>query len=259
MHLNSVEKKIRGRGACILINKALSYSTIELNQYCHDKTLEMCTIKLHLKSFKLIVLCVYRAPTGDINLFFKQLEMILSKIIQSHGTLVVCGDLNINFLKNSNAASELLSLMNSRNLTQAANFPTRKTNNEGTLIDVIFIDTTKYDQIQIKPIINGLSDHDAQIIYLNKINSKSQPKFPKKKVRTLNEHTISHCLSYLKEESWNQIYNISFINGKFNSFHDTLLRHYETSFPDMYMQRGPMKNNWITKGIKISCGKKREL
>ena len=62
-------KKIRGGGACILINKALSYSTIELNQYCHEKTLEMCAIKLHLKSFKLIVLCVYRAPTGDINLF----------------------------------------------------------------------------------------------------------------------------------------------------------------------------------------------
>jgi len=62
-------KKIRGGGACILINKALFYSTIDLNQYCHEKMLEMCTIKLHLKSFKLIVLCVYRAPTGDINFF----------------------------------------------------------------------------------------------------------------------------------------------------------------------------------------------
>jgi len=149
--------------------------------------------------------------------------MILSKIVQSHGTLVVCGDLNFNFLKNNDAASKLLSLMNSHNLTQVVKFPTRKTNYEGILTDVIFVDTTKYDQIQIKPIINGLSDHDDQIIYLNKINSMFQPTFPKKKVRTLNEHTISHFLSYLKEESWNQIYNISCINGKFNNFHDTLL------------------------------------
>jgi hypothetical protein len=38
-----------------------------------------------------------------------------------------------------------------------------------------------YDKIEIKPFINGLSDHDAQIICLCKTNITPQLNFQKKK------------------------------------------------------------------------------
>jgi hypothetical protein len=60
--------------------------------------------------------------------------------------------------------------MNTFNLTQVVYFPARIINNNGTLIDTIFVDTTIYDKIQIKPFINSLSDHDAQIICLQNAN-----------------------------------------------------------------------------------------
>jgi len=56
--------------------------------------------------------------------------------------------------------------MNTFNLTQVVDFPTRIINNNGTLTDTIFVDTTIYDKIQVNPFTNGLSDHDAQIICL---------------------------------------------------------------------------------------------
>jgi hypothetical protein len=53
-------------------------------------------------------------------------------------------------------------LMNTFNLMQVTDFPTRIINNSGTLIDTIFVDNTICDKIQVKPIINCLSDHDTQ-------------------------------------------------------------------------------------------------
>ena len=60
--------------------------------------------------------------------------------------------------------------MNTFNLMQVINFPTRINANNGTLIDPIFVDTSVFTNIHMEPFINGLSDHDAQIIYLQNVS-----------------------------------------------------------------------------------------
>ena len=45
----------------------------------------------------------------------------------------------------------------------------------------------------------------------------------------------------------------------FESFLDTLIKHFEAVFPTVYPDRRNRQNNWISKGIRISCGKKRDL
>jgi hypothetical protein len=138
-------------------------------------------------------------------------------------------------------------------------FPTRIANNNESLLDTIFIDITIYDKIQIKPFVNGLSDHDTQIINLNKINLIPKQKVPKIKFRSINDTTISSFQKLLKEETWNQIYDSPDINETFNAFQDIFIRHFEASFPITYRNRRSKQNNWITKGIRTSCNKKREL
>jgi hypothetical protein len=56
------------------------------------------------------------------------------------------------------------------NLTSTVNFPTRIQGNSATAIDNIFTDVTERDDYSIRPIINGLSDHDAQSITYNTTN-----------------------------------------------------------------------------------------
>jgi len=50
-----------------------------------------------------------------------------------------------------------------------AKFPTRISNNSCTLIDNIYINTYRHE-FSVHPLINGLSDHDAQIITLSNIS-----------------------------------------------------------------------------------------
>jgi len=81
------------------------------------------------------------------------------------------------------------SLLASYNLTNTVYFPTRIQNTSATAIDNIFINVSKFDDYIIFPIVNGLSDHDAQLIAINDRNLKilnSTPGF----IRNINKHGI---------------------------------------------------------------------
>jgi hypothetical protein len=172
-----------GGGACIFTHKSIEYQPIDLSYYCYEKTLEICAIKLQIESLKLIIFCIYKAPTGNLEHFLSPMEKMLTHFLQPKLTFLACGDLNINLLIKSNDASKLLTLMNTFNLTQVVNFPTRITKDNESLLDIIFIDTTIFYTVQIKRSVNGLSDHDAQIISLNKIKLTPMQKAPKIKIR----------------------------------------------------------------------------
>ena len=246
---------------CIFTKKDITFQSNTLNHLCKEKSIKICAIKLHFKSLTLIIFCIYRAPTGNVDLFLATLNNILKQFLLPKVTYIVCGDLNINLLKKSHDTSNFLSLMDSYNLTQVVDFPTRITITSETLIDTVFIDASIYDKTQIQPVINGTSDHDAQFLCLLKSNvTLQQKKFPKKiKIRLINEQNLKWFNLLLQEENWEQAYTASHVNEIFNKFHDTLLRNYEASFPKIYSNSNSKEKTWITKVIQISCAKKSEL
>ena len=66
-------------------------------------------------------------------------------------------------------------------------------------------------------------------------------------------------MSELKDELWDQVI-ISFNTNEIcNLFLDTLIKHFEAVFPTVYTDRRNRQNNWISRGIRISCEKKRDL
>jgi hypothetical protein len=69
--------------------------------------------------------------------------------------------------------SQLDALLNSYNLFGTVNIPPRINNDSTSAIHNIFFDITKMDEYEIIPLINGLSDHNGQLLILN--NIKNQP------------------------------------------------------------------------------------
>jgi hypothetical protein len=84
---------------------------------------------------------------------------------------IICGDININDLVESERKSALDALLTTYNLTTIVNFPITVQGNSVTAINNIFINTRR-DDYSIRPIINRLSDHDAQSITFVTINMK---------------------------------------------------------------------------------------
>ena len=201
---------------------------------------------------------LFRAPSGNFDLFLSKLDVVLRNLYTATLEYIVCGDINIDYLIDSDRKSRLDALLKTYNLTSVVNFPTRIQKNSATAIDNIFIDTSKMGNYSISPIINGLSDHDAQLIILHSYNSRP----PSKKyrlIRNINDHMINDFLTKLSYETWDTIFSTDDVNIMFNSFLDTYLKMFYSSFPLKRVHINKKHKNWITLGILTSCKHKREL
>jgi len=88
-------------GVCILARNDMTYQAIDLNKLCKEKVFEISALKLNTCSKKVTLCCVYRSPSENPNYFLELLEKTLNLLYQSNLSLVICGDLNINFLVDS--------------------------------------------------------------------------------------------------------------------------------------------------------------
>jgi hypothetical protein len=77
-HLGSsfCQKGLRRGGVCIFVKKAQHFNKIDISHHCKEQDLEICAIQLVTKTANLIILSMYRAPSGDINEFLKRLDVI---------------------------------------------------------------------------------------------------------------------------------------------------------------------------------------
>jgi endonuclease/exonuclease/phosphatase family metal-dependent hydrolase len=102
------------------------------------------------------------------------METLLSCISINSSELIICGDLNVNFLENTTHKQLLNSLLATYGLYSTIQLPTRITNSSASTIDNIFINTVKFNNFIVHPLTNGMSDHDAQIIVLHDITIQNE-------------------------------------------------------------------------------------
>ncbi len=84
-------------GVSIFILKGILFYTVDLNIFNKDKDFEICTLKIPLSATCLLLLCVYRSPSGDFSYFVEQLESVLNKLYKISNNIILCGDFNVNF------------------------------------------------------------------------------------------------------------------------------------------------------------------
>lgn len=138
-----------------------------------------------------------RALSGNLEQFFSDVgKEILNYPYQPNLSYLICGDLNTNFLTKSTDTLRRETLMNTPNLMQVVDFPTRIGNNKGKFIDTIFLETMKYDKIKVKQFINGLADHDTQkCSVLETLTFHFRKKDFGMRIRLINEQTIKNFQS----------------------------------------------------------------
>jgi hypothetical protein len=185
------------------------------------------------------------------------LEYILNKIYKASTDLILCDDRNINCLNDNSRKHLLDSLLASFSLFSTVKFPTRIFNNSCTLLDNIYINTHSHD-FSVHPLINGLSDHDAQIITLSN-TFISVPRHVFSFTMKIDRNSISKFTFLLSYENWDDVFLEQDVNIIFNNFLNTYLRIFYASFPTIKSQNSYKPKPWLTTGIRISCANKRKL
>jgi hypothetical protein len=120
---------------------------------------------------------------------------------------------------------------------------------------------SKYDNYFASSLSNGLSDDEAQLITIVKSSNQEHGNM-KQSYRKIDKATINDFLFQLSHETWDPVIGGNDVNFTFNSFLNSFLLIFNSCFPIIYRESSKRKNfksAWITKGIKISCKRKREL
>ena len=142
---------IKRGGVCIFIQNNLEYTKIDTKKYCKDQDIELCLLKFKTTSFSAYLMLIYRAPTGNFNLFLNRLDDSIKSIYRTNSNLILCGDINIGYLTENDKKRWLDSVLPTYNLTAIVNFPTRSQGISNTTIDTIFTDNFKSQIIRFLP------------------------------------------------------------------------------------------------------------
>jgi hypothetical protein len=245
-------------GVCIFVQNTMKFDTINLDKFACDQDIEVCAIQLNTSNTKLCILAVYRSPLGNFTTFLNKFEIILQKLFNKNSEFIVCGDFNIDYAIYNSKRNQLDSLLNTFNLSSVVTFPTRININSCSIIDNFFIDISQINKFYKLPIIIGLSDHEGQLltIYLPyKVENPQQTHF----VRKINKDALTDFKFKLSFETWESVFGGKDVNKIFNTFLNTFLRIYYSSFPLIQVNPITRFNTWITSGIIRSCQRKREL
>jgi exonuclease III len=66
-------------GVCICIQDNIHYTNINMNRFSNED-IEICAVKLHILSHTIVIIMVYRSPTGNIAYFLNNLEAALNQV-----------------------------------------------------------------------------------------------------------------------------------------------------------------------------------
>jgi hypothetical protein len=218
------------RGVSIFVHESLTYSNIDVNRYCHDYDFEACALKIKTRSHVYCIACIYRPPAADLSNFLQLLDSMLTYLHSPSTNLIICGDVNINYLQSSSLKNQLDSVLALYNLYGVVDFPTRISESTCRAIDNFFMDKGKNAEYTINPIYNGLSDHDAQLLALHDTVINNQiPHFTI--IRQINDSTIAQFNLNLSYENWTETFTEDSIDTNFKTFLNTYIRIFNCSFP----------------------------
>jgi hypothetical protein len=102
---------------CIFVRNDQCFNKIDISHHCKEQGLEIYAIQLVTKTCNLIVITLYRAPLGDFNQSLKRLNTTLKYLCNPDSEFLICGDISIDYLNESNQEKQINSLLTTYNLT----------------------------------------------------------------------------------------------------------------------------------------------
>jgi hypothetical protein len=188
MYCRKHAKKGSG-GSMILVNNIDFIDRSDIKNLYLENICVISAIELMLNNVKFVLVCIYRPPTGNIELFFKKFEFVVYKIHKENKLPIICGDFNINMLESTTTSNFFLDLLHICNLQQTIFDPTRYCKTTATIIDNISISKLNPHVISKCAVLNcHFSDHEAQVTTFRYsfCNNTTTPKTTKQRVLSEN-------------------------------------------------------------------------
>nr|CAH7726507.1 unnamed protein product [Callosobruchus chinensis] len=231
-------------GVAIWVKSSIISEPVNLNHFCIEQIFEVCALSVSFGQNKYIILNCYRSPSADVDIFMDRLTDVLQFLYKPYINIIVCGDFNLDSLKNATHIS-LYNLLSCYHCRPLVGWPTRVTATTSTIIDQVFIN---FDSNGCCCVLdNNISDHRTILIELdlNITTNNNKTSFN----RSFSGENIKTFRHYLEAEDWLQVFSSSDFQQAFQSFYSSLLYYFEISFPKRRRFVKPDKKNWINNDV----------
>lgn len=241
-------------GSCIFVKNLYTFTELPSVKRI-SRELDCECVAVLVNELDMIVLSVYRSPSGNVDSFFEIMGNIFEYLMgKQKCSIVICGDFNINMLQPNINTNRFTDLINNFNFSLTINTPTRI----NSLIDNIMINNN-INLMQSKNFENSLSDHMCQSVSAEIENKKDKTVGYKYKQRFFSEQNIENCKNEIKYYDWLEVYTCADVNSAYECFLNILKYLLDKYFPVRNFHTSSNTKPWLTNGIKISCENKKKL
>ena len=235
-------------GVAIMVKEKFSYIVIsEISLMSVPYQCELCGIKV--RNAEIVVVSVYRPPSGDLNVFYRVLNMLFDFINVIKTNIILCGDFNIHFNANSRIVTECRDFFTSYGLQILLNEPTREQN----CIDNVI---TNLDRQLFCFALEDvhLSDHRAVIASFQNQRSADDVSPRTQIIRPFTSAGIYLLFHEVSNLSWDFVECTSInVNQKFNILTDILSGLICQVFPEKAVgsTRKSQPIRWFTPALRL--------
>jgi hypothetical protein len=85
----------------IFIHESIRFINVSLIKFSKEKDLEIRAVILHLSAYTICIVAIYRSLSGNFQYFLNNFETILNLIYSNSIEIIICGDINVNYLNDS--------------------------------------------------------------------------------------------------------------------------------------------------------------
>jgi hypothetical protein len=230
----------RGGGVTIYVKEAIN--AIEVDQF------SMCTSDFEsvcLTFNSIVLLSIYRPPTGDNDLFHRYLCSFLDYASRSKLSVIVTGDFNYNFLRSDNNISELFATYGCDQIISSG---TRPLSADNPLLDPVFTDLISHT-IRSAVLQDCIGDHLPTVVQFERslIRNKGKKLFG----RSYSDANSEKFLRLLNQQDWSSVYSAMTVDTAYQSFLDMYSKCYNLAFPLHELKSGSkrIRKPYITKEL----------
>ena len=236
------------------------------NSLYFSKKLESTFVEIINKKHKnIIVGCIYKHPSMDIDEFNILFECLMEKISKENKELYLIGDFNLDLLKidDENEIEDFYNIISSNLLVPHITIPTRITQISKTLIDNIFSNNLDFARIKSGNITITISDHMPQFIIIPKNIKRVSNKHLMFKRDTKHIDKVNFIADVINID-WDAVLEMNKCdpNYSFNNFDKKINDILDVHVPIRKLSKKELKGlskPWITVGIRQSIKRRDKI
>lgn len=215
-------------GVCLLVRELedVAIKRISVEQFCVEMVIECCAVLLSRGDFACCIVSVYR-PDNDIEEFFLRFAELLRYCYGVSANLILCGDLNVNYLRDSSYQRTLTDIFVSFGLRCTNLEPTRIFLNKNGVLSKTKIDyvcTNIVNDCDTCVIQGNIADHLVLLFKCTyEIDSSCDCVEGRTQLYRFSDRNLRELCSFLDDSMFSDVYGRPHdTEGMFGAFMEVL-------------------------------------